>query len=211
MQRLSIGFVLVVMIGVLHLQLTQAQKPMGKQPSQAPKPIKKQQNSRVPYMVEDKLRLTVIPPPAAKWHEITTTNAFMLANYVANKSEETTLIIGYTPSKNLKALPNNLPATVAAEIKKQFTAFTLVSNKRVKVAGEKGWQIDGQAAWLAQKKKGTMRNRQVYLLHGGLIYIFSLTTTKEKFSKFAPTLEALVNSIRWVPANGKSSLSPDNP
>ncbi len=174
-------------------------------------PSSQVKDSNVPYLIEGIERISLALPDLARWKSITTSDSHILADFESRESLKTTLSIAYTPIADINSLPGDFPATVAASQKKLFDSYVQIAKKRISVAGESGWQIDGQWGWKVGKpgtpgySQGTARNRQIYVLHENHCYIFTLTTDQPMFGKFTPVMDTLITSVRWINPTGKGA------
>jgi hypothetical protein len=163
-----------------------------------PTPAQRQpdgQGSSVRYIAQDKKGIVLTSPSAQEWRSIAAAPP-LIAHFLAVKSKGTSISIAAVPAKDYKTLPANFPETLAAENKSYYPSYKQTAKQAVTVAGETGWQIDGQ--YQLEELKSPTRNRQVFVLHNGIHYIFTLTGDKKEFSQFTPALEALVKSAHWI-------------
>lgn len=164
-------------------------------------------NTPIQLMAESKKGITLMPPPASEWRRIPVQQRGMLANFISKTSGGTSLSVASAVFPNMKTLPDNFPEILLAEEKRNVPIFKQTAKKRIAIAGESAWQIDGLVP--AEKKHKAISNRQVYVLHDGLSYIFTLTTDQTDFSKFTPAMDALIKSAHWIaPPPGTKQTPP---
>jgi hypothetical protein len=107
-----------------------------------------------------------------------------------------TLALSYANDPNRERLPENLPATIAAALSKRYPGFQQTAKQHLTLSGADAWLLDGQVRNVGQGF--VVKNRQVYILHDGRIYIFTLTCKKEDFEHLAPSLDRILKSIAWL-------------
>lgn len=193
MKRYGIFGVALLLVGGVGAQekTTGRGVPLSQEQSTPDVPEKNLQTRR---FVAQKLAIKV--PLGWQTLPVATRQAGTLISLSPPDTTSATLALSYADDPERQRLPDTLPATIASALAKRYPNYQQTGKLRLSLAGSDAWQVDGQVRPAGQNM--VVVSRQVYLLHAGRIYIFTLTTKKEDFTRLAPSLDRMLKSISWL-------------
>lgn len=130
-------------------------------------------------------------PPAARTAVVT------LAGPITNRFA-TNINLVVQPSGGATTLPAQLPQQIVAGLSARLPGYKSLGNARIKVAGADALRLD--AAFQQPPANTPIRNRQVYALHGGRVYVFTFSSSAASFARDVPAFDRLLKTVRWTTA-----------
>jgi len=100
------------------------------------------------------------------------------------------------PSGGQKTLPTDLPAQLEAGMRAQMPSYKVLGSARLTVAGTPALRVDGS---LLQPPANTaVRNRQVFVLRGERVYVFTFSSSAASFARDVPVFDRMLRTVRWT-------------
>jgi hypothetical protein len=100
------------------------------------------------------------------------------------------------PSGGQKVLPADLPAQMEAGMRSQMPSYKILGSGRLTVAGTPAVRVDGS---LIQPPANTaVRNRQVFVLRGERVYVFTFSSASAAFARDVPAFDRMMQTVRWT-------------
>jgi hypothetical protein len=95
-------------------------------------------------------------------------------------------------------LPRDLPQQLLPLLRRDLPTYKLTAGAPAKLKGADAFRIDG--AFVAPATKLSIRNRQVFAVRNGRLYIFTFTATADSFDAHAGEFDKMIQSVTWTPA-----------
>ena len=100
------------------------------------------------------------------------------------------------PSGGQKTLPADLPAQLEAGTRAQMPSYKVLGSARLTVGGTPALRVDGS---LVQPPANTaVRNRQVFVLRGERVYVFTFSSASAAFARDVPAFDRMMRAVRWT-------------
>lgn len=100
------------------------------------------------------------------------------------------------PSGGNKTLPANLPAQIETAMRSQLPSYKVMGSGRLTVGGMDALRVDGA---LTQPPANTaVRNRQVFVLRGERVYVFTFSSSSAAFARDVPAFDKMLRTVRWT-------------
>lgn len=93
-------------------------------------------------------------------------------------------------------IPAELPQQMTQMLKSQLPGYKIVTKSARTVTGAQGYTLDG--TFQQPTTKAPLRNRQVFAVRNGRIFIFTFTTSAATFASEAPAFEKMIKTVRWL-------------
>ena len=77
-----------------------------------------------------------------------------------------------------------------------YPSFHLISDGYTTLAGSPSFEYT--ATLILGSPPVNFRTHQIYVIHGGMAYIFSYMTTDAEYAKLQPAFAAMLKSVRWI-------------
>lgn len=100
------------------------------------------------------------------------------------------------PSGGQKTLPADLPAQLEGGMRAQMPSYKMLASGRLAVAGTPALRVDGS---FTQAPANTpVRNRQVFVLRGERVYVFTFSSSAGTFARDVPAFDRMLRTVRWT-------------
>nr|CAA9212110.1 hypothetical protein AVDCRST_MAG63-29 [uncultured Armatimonadetes bacterium] len=95
-------------------------------------------------------------------------------------------------------LPDDLPRQLAPLLRREVPGYRCVGGTRIRLRGADGFRMDG--VFTVPGAGMAVRNRQVFAVNNGRLYIFTFTTDAGNFPATVPAFDRMIGSVRWLPS-----------
>ena len=95
------------------------------------------------------------------------------------------------------AVPEDLPRQMEARLRARIPSYKAAGGARLTVGGKDARRVDGTFR-LPPPSNLAVRNRQVFVVNGGRVYIFTLSSGAGAFAQNAAAFDRMLRTVRWT-------------
>ena len=81
-------------------------------------------------------------------------------------------------------------------MRSQIPSYKMLGSGRLTVAGAPALRVDG--SFTQPPANTAVRNRQVFVLRGERVYVFTFSSSAASFARDVPAFDRILRTVRWT-------------